>query len=223
MAAIGVLEGALADFDPQALRREPDDRALLLLELSSAREQAYEREGDPEHLRIARDRLRQLLEESEIHGYAAPLVDRALAERDRIGERLLALPGPDTSPALRTTAPARSTTTTPGRGWMIAGGTLLGAGVGVSSLAFVGIAMGSRADANVARTTVPSTEAQRIEAIEQGQRGNRFAVAGTIAASTLVVAGLGALLLGVRARRKAKREPATHPLTRGSHRWGLSW
>ncbi|MEM7157425.1 MAG: hypothetical protein AAF799_31560 [Myxococcota bacterium] len=223
LAAIATLEGGLAELGPQALRREPDDRALLLLELSTALERAHDQQGDPAHLQRARDRLQQLLEESEIHGYAAPLVDRALAERDRMEERLLAVPGPDTVSSRPLARPARSTPANPGRGWMIAGGTTMGVGVGVSSLAFVGVAMSSRADSAVARTTVPSTEAQRIDAIEQGQRGNRFAIAGTVAATALVVAGLGVLLWGVRVRRRAAPEPAARPLVRASFPGGLWW
>ncbi|MEM9459849.1 MAG: hypothetical protein AAGF11_37075 [Myxococcota bacterium] len=211
---LGPLEAALDDLDPATVRRDPDLRAALLLELALAHDGSFAYDVNVEHLRLARALLDRLVAETEQHGYAASLVDQALAMRDRIDDRLLnteaaedgATVPPTNNP--RSSLPPTSATTV-GRGWWIAGWTLSGLSLGLAATSAAGLGLGAAAHTQVRDTRRPQDEPTRITAIERGRRSNQLALGAGIAASALLVGGVTALVVGTLLRRRARRERTT--------------
>ncbi|MCA9706440.1 MAG: hypothetical protein KDK70_11375 [Myxococcales bacterium] len=204
------VEQGLETLDATTVLRDPDLRAALLLELATLHDEAFDRDADLEHLRSARALLDRLVAETELHGYAASLVDEALAARDRVDDRLLGAEAlePDSPPMTTDGAAAPDRGRAPirtGRGLRITGWVLGGAALGAAAASLAGLALGASATRTVRGTTAPMDEPTRIEAIARGHQGNRLALGAGIAASALLVGSATTLVIGYVLRRRARR------------------
>jgi len=216
LTALPLLEEALERLDPATLRRDPDLRALLLLELATAHDASFSLDADVEHLHRARGLLDRLVAEAEVHGYAAVLVDRALSMRDRVDERLML--GPPSSAVIPRGASsdgAEPSRRLAGRGWRIAGWTLTGLGLGATGASVAGLVLGRDANRDITQTDLPSHEPLRIDAIDRGQRSNRLAMGAGIAAGTLLTIGVTSVVIGLVLRRRARTGGRTARPTAG--------
>lgn len=218
---------AIEQLDDATIRRDPDLRAVLLLELATVHDVSFDRDLDVEHLRQARAALDRLIAETELHGYAASLVDQALAARDRIDDRLLDAEStlPSAEPAELSAAPPpvdHAGSPRSGRGLRITGWTLAGLAAGTGAASIAGLVRGTAATRQLQGATAPTDEPVRVEAFEQGHASNRLALAAGMATAALTVAATTTLVIGYVLRRRARvrrtaRVPALPWLLGGGH------
>jgi hypothetical protein len=188
-------------------------KVLLLYDIATAQERAYEVDHEPSHLRQARILLESF--EASIGEIYASAVD-AEAERTRVRERLARLdakleshgaaaapgnpPPPAAEPAQHRSAD-RGPTAARGRGQRVAGAVLLGAGGAGLGLMAAGLAMG-RAANDVSGLDPDDLDARR-EQFDRGRTGNALAWAGGVAGGAALV--VGTVLLGTGMHARARR------------------
>jgi tetratricopeptide (TPR) repeat protein len=84
--AIDAFTGALEAAARQGA--SPSIREALLMNLGKAHVRAHELDGDPKHLKIARDIYRRLLREAPAAGYSEDSVSEAMAQVDALDRQL---------------------------------------------------------------------------------------------------------------------------------------
>jgi hypothetical protein len=206
--AIAKFGEALRVISADGVVAAPETRALILFNLGTAHDKAYDIDGDVEHLRKAHDLFARIVDEGEDFGYTAETVAQAKQHRDDIARKIAAhQPKPD--------GPAPSTPPTPtdtgpndrahGRTLLIAGGAIAGAGLLASPIWIAGIAMGRRANREIADTTAPSDASRRPALIDKGHLGDKLGIAGAVVSAVLVVTGVALIAVGATRMHAAKK------------------
>ena len=188
-------------------------KVLLLYNLATAREKAFEVDGKVSHLRQALILL---------DGFASSVTalygegEEGKAEAARVAERRAAIlarieaaegrpgEGPGEGPAGPDPAEVEARR---GRTLTIAGAALLGAG-GLA-LGLMGAGLGMGAAANDVSGLDPDDVSGRRDQFERGRLGNTLAIAGGAAAGPLVI--VGAALLGVGMKKSRRAQAAAAP------------
>lgn len=191
-------------------------RNAIVYNIARAREKAYEQSGDIGHLRKAKALLeRYVEEETATDAYDPDDVATARKRVDELGARIAELekaakpgPAPAAKPADDRHAPR------PGRGYVIAGGVLMGLGIGlVVGGVTAGAVLGQQADDDVAGFDAVGDEDERTDRIDDGQRANRLLVASAATGGALAITGIALLAVGLAKRRKAARTAVVPVLT----------
>jgi tetratricopeptide (TPR) repeat protein len=200
-------------------------KTLILYNLATARERAYEVDGDLGQLRKALILLDGFLESVDTI-YADPEVaakERAEAESRRaaIEARITAAEeaeaaGEVVEPAEKPSAEAivvapwptlPDAGPPPGRGLVLGGAALLGLGGASLGLMTTGVILGVRA--NDIDALDPENFADRREQFERGRLGNTLAIAGGAAAGVTLIGGAVLLALGLKKQRAAAKEQSS--------------
>ncbi|MCB9706532.1 MAG: hypothetical protein H6711_32095 [Myxococcales bacterium] len=190
-------------------------KVLILYNLATAHEKAFEVDGEPSHLR------QSLILLDGFEGSLEAVYDDAEAiasERARIDERRAAVKAqlaaieekgggddkppvdePPTKPPVDE-PPPEAPPAKPSRGLTIAGAALMGAGGAALGLMTAGLVMSSKA--NDISDLLPDQVDERRQRFERGRLGETLAIAGGAAAGGLLITG--AILLGVGASRARK-------------------
>lgn len=201
-------------------------KALLLYDLASARQRAFEVDNRASHLRQARILLENF--EASIpslygHGH------EATAERQRVQERLadldavLAEVGSDTpeedpetddpgAPTPVVVVEPEQPADDPGRSKkrMVAGGVMLGVGVASLGLLAAGLVMGNNAN-DISGLAADDIDGRRSQ-FDRGRAGNAMAVVGGVLGGALIITG--AVFMGAakdKPGRSARVAPAVGP------------
>jgi tetratricopeptide (TPR) repeat protein len=213
-------------------------KALLLYNLAQAHVKAYELDEDAVHLKQAqqllqsfRNNLSLLYEDKAQLDEETKKVDERLAEI----ETMLAAskpPEPEDEPADEPPAPEvvepepqpapeDAGDARPGKPLIIAGGVLLGLGVGAGVISIVGAVLGS--GANDIADLDPADLTAREQQFGTGRTGNALAIAGAVGAGLLLP--IGGALIGVGAKRNGKAKSTTALLqrTRLGASFGGAW
>lgn len=187
-------------------------KALLIYNIATAREHAFDVTQDPSQLRQAKILL-ESFEGSIPDLYPA---EEQAAETTKVRERIAAIdarltesktetepeaqpePGPAPEPVDVDTAPAR-----PGRPLVISGAVLLG--LGVAGLAVMGAGLGIGAGANDLSELQDDDIEGRRDQFSRGRSANAMAIGGGVAGGVLVVTG--AVLLGVGLAKNRRATP----------------
>lgn len=208
---------AAVDLWTEAYRLVPDlpessrIKALLIYNIATARERAFEVDEDPQQLRQAKILL-ESYEESipDLYGEG----EAAEAERAKVRERMASIdaalhaatgddeptppPVVEPPPTTADAGPAH-----PGRPLVIAGAVLVG--VGVAGLAVMGAGLGIGAGANDISGLDDDDITGRRDQFARGRTGNGMALGGGIAGGVLAVTG--AVLLGIGVAKNKKAAP----------------
>jgi tetratricopeptide (TPR) repeat protein len=212
-------------------------KALLLYNLAQAHVKAYELDDDAIHLKQAqqllssfRNNLTLLYEDKAQLEEETKKVDERLAEieamlaaakptQDEPPPPELEPPPPDVEPEPvvdDTASDAR-----PGKPLMIAGGVMLGLGVGGGVIGIVGAALGSGAN------DIGDLDATDLAAREQrfatGRTGNALLIVGSVTAGVLLPVGGALLAIGAKRNNEAKRSTAILQRTRLGASFGGTW
>lgn len=214
----------------------PDDasggqiKTLLLYNIATARERAFEVSRDPSQLRQARI----LMEDfeagiDELYGEGP----EAEAERRRVQDKIAALderiaeheqaagrgsdtaaqpepePEPKPEPEPEDLGTDESATDAPGRGLVIGGAVSLSLGAAGLGMMAAGLGLGS--GANDISDLDPNDIAARRDRFDRGRTGNALAIAGGVTAGVLVVTGSVLLALGLRRNRNKASAVALRP------------
>lgn len=203
----------------------PDDasggqiKTLLLYNIATARERAFEVSRDLAQLRQARILMEDFEEGlDELYGEGA----EAQAERRRVQEKIAELderiaeheqategasdpvpqpePEPEPEPSAVDPGTDEPATDAPGRGLVIGGAVSLSLGAAGLGMMAAGLGLGS--GANDISDLDPNDIAARRDRFDRGRTGNALAIAGGVTAGVLVVTGSVLLALGLR-RKKA--------------------
>lgn len=212
-------------------------KSLLLYNIATARERAYEIDGDLSGLRQA-----LVLLDGYIEGvddlYSDP--DKAgkeraeaTARRDAIAAQIEAAeeeaaptedpeptPEPTPTPTPTPEPEPEPETSAPGRGLVIGGAVLVGVGVAGLGMMTGGFVLGSQA--NDLSTLEPSDLEGRREQFARGNLGNTLAIAGGAIGGVTLLAGAALLGVGLTKQRRAKRESASLSPVLGPGIAGLS-
>jgi tetratricopeptide (TPR) repeat protein len=202
-------------------------KALLLYNLAQAHVKAYELDEDDIHLKQAlqllqsfRNNLSLLYEDKAQLDEETKKVDERLAELEAMLAAANPPPedkpppsdeppppelGPEPEPVIDAPGDAR-----PGKPLIIAGGVLLGLGVGSGVVAIVGGVLSS--GANDISDLDPTDLAAREQRFGTGRTGNVLAIVGSVGAGLLLP--IGGALIGVGAKRNGKAKPGTALLQR---------
>ncbi|MCA9652201.1 MAG: hypothetical protein H6712_05960 [Myxococcales bacterium] len=192
-------------------------KVLLIYNIATAREKAFEVTQDPVELRQARILLSNF-EQSIATLYGEG--EEADAERARVQEKIAALddqlaeldhaqgpddgtapqPEPETPPEVVEPGTDEPPPNPAARGLVIGGAVSLSLGVAGLAMMGAGLGMGSRA--NDISDLQPDAIDARRDRFERGRTGNVLAIAGGVTAGVLVVTGSVLLALGMR-RKKA--------------------
>ena len=209
----GDLAGAIERWQ-QALASLPVTQATahrrsgLVLAIAAAHEERFERGGEAKELRAALEvldgQLAGLDPTDDENRVAVELRRTAVAGR---------LAGVRAAEADTAAAPVDAGARPQRRGLWVAGGTVTG--LGVASLAVMGLGLGLGAGADQALGAAvarpgddPGREAAKAAALDQGQRANDAALAGGVIGGVLLVAGVALLIAaGSRGGRAGPREP----------------
>jgi tetratricopeptide (TPR) repeat protein len=214
-------------------------KALLLYNLAQAHVKAYELDDDAVHLKQAqqllqsfRNNLALLYEDKAQLDEETKTVDERLAEIDAM--LTASKPPPEDEPPPQDERPAPEVLepdpdpvaddagdARPGKPLIIAGGVVLGLGVGAGLIAIVGAVIGSGANdlADLDATDLAAREQQ----FGTGRTGNALAIVGVVGAAVLLP--IGGALIGVGAKRNGKPKPSTALLqrTRLGASFGGAW
>ena len=188
-------------------------RVLLLYNLATAQERAYEVDQDPRHLRQAQillsnfERSLDAVYDRDDPAQAA----EAEKERRRVTERLQEIEAriaaaEETSSAQPARADQRGHAPGSARPLIVSGGVLAGLGVAGLGLMAGGLVMGTRAN-DISGLDPTDTDGRRAQ-FDRGRLGNTLAIAGGVAGGALLVTG--AVLLGVGLHRRARGREGAH-------------
>lgn len=109
--------------------------------------------------------------------------------------------GPAPAPAASAETRAdRSTDRPPGHGMVVAGVAVTIGGIAAYGMLGAGLAIGNRADQDIAALTGRDDIDARRDLLQRGQLGNRLAIAGGIAAAVSLAVGIPLIVIG---RRRA--------------------
>ncbi|MBK8266627.1 MAG: hypothetical protein IPK80_35545 [Nannocystis sp.] len=183
-------------------------KILILYNLATAHEMAFEVDGEPSHLRqslILLDGFEGSLEAA----YDDP--EAIASERARIDERRAAITAKLAAGGDKAPADDKAPTDDKARGLTIAGATLLGLGGAGLALMTAGLVMS--ASANDISDLQPSQIDERTERFQRGRLGETLGIAGAAAAGGLLITGAILLTVGAARARKAGD---------GRARWGAS-
>ena len=204
-------------------------KALLIYNIASAREKAYEIDRDLTQLRQARvllqsyaDAIPQLYGETEEGLEEAQKVEARIASLDesiRLAEVEAVAPPPTTDqPVTRPTpvappeeglAPVTPAPDPLARGMLAAGGTFVGLGAAGLATMIAGLVIGDGAN-DIDEIDPDDIEARRLQ-FDRGRSGNVMAIAGGVIGGIFVAGGSVLIALS---RRRATRGPDTRaPLT----------
>ncbi|MEX1368084.1 MAG: hypothetical protein AB1Z98_33450 [Nannocystaceae bacterium] len=208
----------------------PDDasggqiKTLLLYNIATARERAFEVSRDPAQLRQARILMEDFEQGiDELYGEGP----EAEAERRRVHEKIAALDeriaeheqttssGSDTAeqpepePSAVDPGTDEPATDAPGRGLVIGGAVSLSLGAAGLGMMAAGLGLGS--GANDISDLDPNDIAARRDRFDRGRTGNALAIAGGVTAGVLVVTGSVLLALGLRRNRNEASAVALQP------------
>lgn len=199
-------------------------RVLLLYNIATAREKAFEVSQDPTELRQAKILLNNFERSIPALYGEGPEAD---AERRKVQERLAEIdarladyeqgragaePVPEPAPAEPPPdepAPAPEPGAPAGRGLVIGGAVAAGLGVAGFGLMAAGLSMGARA--NDLSGLDPDDVDGRRSQFDRGRTGNALGLAGGITGGVLVVTGAVLLGLGLRRRGGTSRAVAVVP------------
>jgi hypothetical protein len=184
-------------------------RNAIVYNIARAREKAYEQSGDIGHLRKAKALLeRYVAEEMATASFDPDDIAIARARVDELGRRIdelerkakPAAPAPAPKPTDDRDEPR------PGRAFVIAGGTLVGVGLGlVVGGVTAGAVLGQQAADDVAELDALGDEAARKERIADGKSANILLIASAAAGGAAALTGAALLSVGAAKRRKASR------------------
>jgi len=218
-------------------------KSLLLYNIATARERAYEIDGELSGLRQALVLLDGYIESvDELYSdpdKAGQERAEATARRDTIAAQVeaaekAAAPQEDPPPTeepepapTETPAPAPAPaptptpdTSTPGRGLVVGGAVLIGVGVAGLGMMTGGFVLGSQA--NDLSTLEPSDLKGRRDQFARGNLGNTLAIAGGAIGGVSLLAGAVLLGVGLGKQRSAKRDSASVSPLLGPGLAGLS-
>jgi len=214
--ALALTSGGEASFDA-------DTRGLLLFNLATAHDRAYNVDADVTHLRQAKELLERIVREGAAHGYSAALVDQSSEALERVTARLDEIEAAqakeeaakaEADRQAKAEAEAREADRpdpNAGRGLIIGGAAMTGLGVASSAIWIAGVAIGSRATGEVEDSVLPSDEEARIESIGSGKTANTLVVAGAVVSGVLVTTGVALLVVGLKKRKNARSRLACAP------------
>ncbi|MCA9660268.1 MAG: hypothetical protein KC486_18135, partial [Myxococcales bacterium] len=198
-------------------------KTLILYNLATAREKAYEVDGDLAHLRKALILLDGFLESVDTI-YADPEVaakERAEAESRRAAIEARIKEAEEAKAAGEASEPAEKpgggeaivvapwptqadAGPPPGRGLVLGGAVLLGLGGASLGVMTTGMILGVRA--NDIDALDPDNFADRREQFDRGRLGNTLAIAGGAAAGVTLISGAVLLAIGLKKQRAAAKE-----------------
>jgi hypothetical protein len=201
-------------------------KALLIYNIASAREQAYEIDRDVTHLRKARvllqsyaDAIPQLYGETSEGLEEAQKVEARIASLDEAisaAEVEASVPAPQTGdPVERPTAvfppddglaPVTPAPDPVGRRMVAAGGTLVGLGGAGLAVMIAGLIIGGSAN-DIDDLEPDEIEARRMR-FDEGRSGNVMAIAGGVIGGVFAAGGTVLIVLG---RRRTRNDVAVHP------------
>lgn len=194
-----------------------DIKILILYNLATAREKAFEVDGEVSHLRQALVLL-EGFEKSipSIYGEG----EAADAEAARVAERKAAIqaqieaatakpdPGPKdpgpTGPTVPTGPTEPKEQAPPGRSQVILGATFIGVGVAGLGLMTTGLVLGSQA--NDLSGLDPADIDGRRDQFDRGRLGNTLAITGAILGATMTATGAVFLGFGAAKNRRHRQE-----------------
>lgn len=199
-------------------------KALLIYNIATAREHAFDVTQDPSQLRQAKILLESF--EGSIPDLYPP--EEQAAETAKVRERIAAIdarltetepepepepqlepePGPTPEPVDVGAGPAR-----PGRPLVISGAVLLG--LGVAGLAVMGAGLGIGAGANDLSELQDDDIEGRRDQFSRGRSANAMAIGGGVAGGVLVVTGAVLLGVGLAKNRRATPTAFVAPGTAG--------
>ncbi|MEZ4382241.1 MAG: hypothetical protein R3A79_12895 [Nannocystaceae bacterium] len=203
-------------------------KTLILYNLATAREKAFEVDGDLAHLRQALILLDNFLESvdaiypdaEEAAKERAEAQERRAAIESRIKEAEAAAEAGDApvAPAGAAGEPIvvapwptpPDTGPPPGRAMVIGGAVLIGMGGASLGMMTAGMVVG--AQANDIDSLDPNNFNDRREQFDRGRLGNTLAIAGGAAAGVTIVSGAVLLALGLRKQRAAAKASASAQL-----------
>ncbi|MCA9711452.1 MAG: hypothetical protein KDK70_36780 [Myxococcales bacterium] len=192
-------------------------KVLLIFNIATAREKAFDVDRDPAQLRQAKILLGNF--EASIDAIYVE-GDEAEAERHKVQQRIAEIDArlaayeqeqrdgagddhDDHDDQGEPPPPASTEPTSSGRGLIIGGAVAAGLGVGGLALMAAGLGMGAKA--NDISDLAPDDIDGRRDRFDRGRTGNALALAGGIAGGVLVVTGAVLLGLGVRKRQRGGR------------------
>jgi tetratricopeptide (TPR) repeat protein len=212
-------------------------KALLLYNLAQAHVKAYELDEDAIHLKQAqqllssfRNNLTLLYEDKAQLEEETKKVDERLAEievmlaaakptQDEPPPPELESPPPEDEP--EPVVDDSASDARPGKPLMIAGGVMLGLGVGGAVIGIVGAALGSGAN------DIGDLDATDLAAREQrfatGRTGNALLIVGSVTAGVLLPVGGALMAIGAKRNNEAKRSTAILQRTRLGASFGGTW
>lgn len=188
-------------------------KVLILYNLATAREKAFEVDGEISHLKQALILLDGFASSvPSLYGEGA----EGKAELERVDERRAAIRSRIEEAEAKAQGPAQGPTAADGdggrrgKGLTIAGAAILGVGGLSLGMMTAGLVMGS--SANDVSALDPDDVVGRREQFQRGRLGNTLAIAGGAAAAPLVIVGAVLLGVGLRRSRSAGAGAAAVPL-----------